>query len=131
MPRSDPANCAISPIGHNGGPPLDEMMSMTVKTAMRITDFSKDTLYDLLAAGEIKSFLMGSRRYIWAASLRAYIARRAAEPLTIRRSPKPRSGKGGRALGRGGEDLIQRGGSPSGNIRLFLEEGNNDPTRTT
>ena len=86
------------PLGHNGGPPLDEdLLSMTVKTATRIIGFSKDTLYDLLAAGEIKGFLMGSRRYIWAASLRAYIARRAAEPLTIRRSPKPR--QRGRGIG--------------------------------
>jgi excisionase family DNA binding protein len=69
-----------------------DMLSMTVKTTMRVADWSKDTVYDLIAAGEIKSFLMGSRRYIDAASVRDYIARRAAEPLTIRRSPQPRTG---------------------------------------
>jgi excisionase family DNA binding protein len=80
----------ISQFGHNGGPPLDDLMALTVKTATRVSGFSKDTLYDLLAAKEIKGFLMGSRRYIEGASLRAYIARRAAEPLSIRRAPKQR-----------------------------------------
>jgi excisionase family DNA binding protein len=71
-------------------PQLGETLSMTVKTAMKVTGLSKDGIYDLLAAGEINGFLMGSRRYIDATSLRNYIARRAAEPLSIRRSPKPR-----------------------------------------
>jgi len=86
----------LQSIGHNRSPLLDDdqQLSMTVKTATRITGFSKDCIYNLLAAGEIKGFLMGSRRFIWAASLRAYISRRAAEPLTIRRSPKPRHGRG-------------------------------------
>lgn len=70
---------------------LPDMQSRTVKTTQRVTGFSKDTIYDLLAAGEIRGFLMGSRRYIDAASLRDYIARRASEPLTIRRAPKPRT----------------------------------------
>jgi hypothetical protein len=77
-------------LGHNGGRPPDDLLSMTIRTAMRITGFSKDALYDLLAAGEIEGFLMGSRRYLTADSVRAYIARRAAEPLSIRRSPQPR-----------------------------------------
>jgi len=77
---------------------LPDIMSMTVKTCMQVTGFSKDTIYDLLAAGEIKGFLMGSRRFIDAASVRDYLARRAAEPLSIRRSPKPRHG---RRVGRG------------------------------
>jgi excisionase family DNA binding protein len=69
---------------------LHDIMSMAVKTCMQVTGFSKDTIYDLLAAGEIKGFLMGSRRFIDAASVRDYLARRAAEPLSIRRAPKPR-----------------------------------------
>jgi excisionase family DNA binding protein len=81
----------IPQLGHNGGTPLnDDLLSMTVKTAMRITGLSKDAIYDLLAAREIRGFLMGSRRYIEGASLRAYVERRAVEPLMIRRSPKPR-----------------------------------------
>jgi hypothetical protein len=43
---------------------------------------------------------MGSRRYIEGASLRAYIARRAAEPLSIRRAPKPRKHRKPRRDGR-------------------------------
>jgi predicted DNA-binding transcriptional regulator AlpA len=91
----------IASIGHNGGPPLDTLMSATVKTTVKLTGFSKDTVYDLIAAREFRSFLMGSRRYIDIGSVREYIARRAAEPLTIRRSPKiptgPRSGVGARS----------------------------------
>jgi hypothetical protein len=88
----DPADCGISTVGHVGGPPLGELWSMTVGTAMRVTGFSKDVIYHLIAAGEIDSFLQGSRRYLTGESVRAYIARRAAEPLTIRRSPKRRNG---------------------------------------
>jgi hypothetical protein len=74
-------------------PQLAQLHSMTIKTAMRVTGFSRDRLYDLLAAGEIQSFLMGSRRFIDAASLSSYVQRRASEPLTIRRSPQPRRGR--------------------------------------
>jgi hypothetical protein len=96
MPRSDDRQTTegLPPLGHNGGPPLDDLWSMTVKTAMRRSGFSRDTIYDLIAAGEVESFLQGSRRYLTGDSVRAYIARRAAEPLTIRRSPKPRHGRG-------------------------------------
>jgi hypothetical protein len=73
------------------------MQSMTVKTAMRITNFSKDCVYGLIATGDLQTFLMGSRRFITADSLRSYIQRRASEPLTIRRSPQPR--RRGRAIG--------------------------------
>jgi excisionase family DNA binding protein len=72
---------------------LDDLRwSLTVKTAMKATGFSKDAIYDLIASREVESFLMGSRRYLTGSSLHAYIERRAAEPLTIRRSPKPRHG---------------------------------------
>ena len=71
--------------------PLPSMQCMTVKTTMKVTNWSKDTIYDLLAADAIKSFLVGSRRYIDGASVRDYIKRRSAEELTLRRSPKPRA----------------------------------------
>jgi hypothetical protein len=92
QPPKDPTDSGVPAVGHNGGPPLDELWSMTVKTAMRVIGFSKDIIYDLIAAGEVESFLQGSRRYVTGDSVRAYIARRAAEPLTIRRSPKARIG---------------------------------------
>jgi excisionase family DNA binding protein len=88
----------IPQLSHDAGTPLDgDLLSMTIKTAARLSGFSRDTLYDLLAAGEVQSFLMGSRRFIDAASLRSYVQRRSAEPLTIRRSPQPR--RRGRAIG--------------------------------
>jgi hypothetical protein len=73
-------------------PAPEDFLSMTVKTACAVTDFSKDALYDLINADEVESFLMGSRRYIVAASLRAYIARRASEPLQSGRLPPIRGG---------------------------------------
>jgi hypothetical protein len=72
-------------------PQLHEMLSMRIKDAVRLSGISRDGLYTLLHAGEILSFTMGARRFIDAASLTAYVARRAHEPLTTRRSPKPRA----------------------------------------
>jgi excisionase family DNA binding protein len=72
---------------------LAEAMCMTVKTACARTGFSRDLIYDLLRDGQIVGFLMASRRYIDAASLRAYLKRRSAEPLSRRPSPNaPRVG---------------------------------------
>jgi excisionase family DNA binding protein len=65
---------------------------MTVRTACAITGFSKDALYDLINTGEVRSFLMGHRRFVDAASLRAYVAARAAEPLRNARSANLKNG---------------------------------------
>jgi excisionase family DNA binding protein len=73
-------------------PVLEDFLSMTVKTACTVTGFSKDALYDLINADEVESFLMGTRRYIVAASLRAYIERRSSEPLQSGRLPPRRDG---------------------------------------
>ena len=79
-------------------PALDNVWSMTIRTAVAITGFTKDTLYGLINSGEIKSFTMGSGRYIDAASLREYVIRRAAEPLQNARLPPRRNGpRAGRA----------------------------------
>jgi excisionase family DNA binding protein len=63
---------------------------MTLRDACRVTGISKDAMYALIRAGELATFLMGHRRFIVAESLRTYIARRAAEPLAIRRGPNTR-----------------------------------------
>src|SRR4051812_21673574 len=76
---------------------LSQSFSMTMKGTSAATGFSRDTLYDLLRAGEIQGFLMGNRRYIETGSVREYLARRVSEPLTIRRSPKSRTGSGSRS----------------------------------
>jgi hypothetical protein len=75
---------------------LEDFLSMTVRTACAVTGFSRDALYDLINVGEVKSFLMGYRRYVEAASLRANIARRTSEPLQSGRLP-PRPGATGDA----------------------------------
>lgn len=75
--------------------PLTDSLSMTVKTAIKRTELSKDALYDLIRDGAIKSFLMGTRRYILVESLIEYLRRRAAEPPTIRPSPNKRTAQNG------------------------------------
>jgi hypothetical protein len=72
---------AASGIGHNGGPPIDELLSATIKDACRLSGFSRDAMYAVINAGEVESFLMGSRRFVVIPSLRSYIATRASEPL--------------------------------------------------
>jgi hypothetical protein len=73
-------------------PALEDFLAMTVKTACTVSEFSRDAMYDLINAREVKSFTMGTRRYIDAASLRAYIARRSSEPLQSGRVPPRRDG---------------------------------------
>jgi hypothetical protein len=82
-------------LGHNGGPALEDFLSMTIRDACRVTGFSRDAMYDLINAGEVQSFLMGHRRYVDAASLRAYIARRSSEPLQSGRLPPRQHGPRG------------------------------------
>jgi hypothetical protein len=67
--------------------PFDNLISASIRDACRLSGFSRDAMYGLINAGSIKSFLMGSRRFIDAASLRAYIARRTEEPLRRGRLP--------------------------------------------
>jgi excisionase family DNA binding protein len=74
---------------------LDDFLSLTIRTACVLTGFSRDAIYDLINTGEVKSFLMGSRRYIDAASLRAYVAARAAEPPRNARSANLKNGPQG------------------------------------
>jgi hypothetical protein len=71
---------------------IDTTLSMPIKVASRITGFSRDLLYDLIRTNEIKSFTMGVRRFVITESIRDYLRRRAAEPLTIRRGPNTRIG---------------------------------------
>jgi excisionase family DNA binding protein len=74
---------------------LEDFLSMTIRDACVLTGFSRDAIYDLINTGEVKSFLMGSRRYIDAASLRAYVAARAAEPVRNARSANLKNGPRG------------------------------------
>jgi excisionase family DNA binding protein len=86
-----------APIGHNGGPPLDDRprlidsFSMNTKNACRVTGLGKDTLYELNAQGLVRSFLVGAKRLWETSSLHEYVERRASEPTTLRRSPQTRT----------------------------------------
>jgi hypothetical protein len=59
---------------------LDELVPLVVKpkTAWRLLACSNTKGYELLAAGELESFLDGRSRKITVASIRALIARRLA-----------------------------------------------------
>jgi hypothetical protein len=82
---SDRAESPVPPGPRRRARPADPdslgRLSMTMKAAIAVTGFSRDAIYDLINDGSIKSFLMGHRRYIDAASLRTYVERRASEPF--------------------------------------------------
>ena len=83
--------------GHNGGPALDELLSLSVQDACARTGFSRAQVYRLLAAGRLKSFTLGKRRYVDAVSLRELIAELSAqpEPDKIERQSRGRDGRWG------------------------------------
>jgi len=73
--------------GHNGGPPLADLISLSINDAAARTGIPKTTLYDLMNAGRLETFVLGRRRFIDAASLRKLIAaqKEAAPSLNRRR----------------------------------------------
>ena len=48
-------------------------LSMTIKAAIAVTGFSRDAIYNLINDGSVRSFLMGNRRYIDAATTIAQV----------------------------------------------------------
>jgi hypothetical protein len=60
------------------------------KTAWKMLACSNTRGYELLAAGEITSFLDGRSRKILVSSIRAYVARR----LEASMGPRPKRGRG-------------------------------------
>lgn len=74
-------------ISHNGGLPLDNLISLSINDASARTSIPKTTLYDLINAGRLETFILGRRRFIDAASLRKLIAaqKEAAPALNRRR----------------------------------------------
>jgi excisionase family DNA binding protein len=74
---------------------LNELLSLTIDDCARRTGFSRPLLYRLLAAGKLRSFKMGKRRYIDAGSLRELIA----ELKSAEARPPPPRGKDGRWYG--------------------------------
>lgn len=58
--------------------PSDEALIISPRRAQAMLDVGHSRLYELLAAGELKSFKDGKSRKILVASIRDYVARRLA-----------------------------------------------------
>ena len=65
-------------------PTLEEALSYSTTDTKRVTGWHDKQLYDELKAGKVKSYTIGRRRYIEAASLRARIAELVAAASPIR-----------------------------------------------
>ena len=65
-------------IDHNGGPPLNQIEPLAVppRVAWHLLGCGNTHGYELLAAGELESYLDGRSRRITMRSIKAYIARR-------------------------------------------------------
>ena len=94
-------------------PPSDvEPLVVRPATAWVLLGCAKSYGYELLAAGELDSFVDGSARKITVASIKAYIARQIAKSGKVRQSPaKPfkdrkRARRNARGRTRAEEDRI-------------------------
>jgi hypothetical protein len=90
-------------IGHNGGPSLEELISLSIEDCVIRTGISEAQIYRLIRGGRLGSFKLGKRRYVKAASLRALLEELTAETEAVARrgAPTPwRRGPGGRWVGR-------------------------------
>ena len=73
-------------IGHNGGPPLNDLeplvgiYSLTINDASKRTGISRSRIYRFLDAGRLRSFKVGKARLIIAQSLVQLLAELAAGP---------------------------------------------------
>ena len=85
-------------IGHNDGPPLDDLepldgiYSLTIADASKRTGLSRSRLYRFLDAERLRSFKVGKQRLIIAQSLRQLLAELAASPERAPLSPSRRPG---------------------------------------
>ena len=85
-------------IGHNGGPPLDDLVpldgiySLTIAEASARTGLSRSRLYRFLDAGRLRSFKVGKQRLIIAQSLRKLLGELVASPEGAPSSPPRRQG---------------------------------------
>jgi len=90
VPKAEPR------IGHNGGPPLNELEPLAVppRVAWHLLGCGNTHGYELLAAGELDSFLDGRARKITMRSIKGYIARRLAANRATTEAPLPRRKRG-------------------------------------
>jgi hypothetical protein len=79
-------------------PALEEALSYSMDDTRQVTGWTEPQLYDELKTGRVKSYTLGRRRFIEAASLRARIAQLVNEAAPIR--PEARfAGRNGRKDG--------------------------------
>jgi excisionase family DNA binding protein len=69
-------------------PALEKLFSLSVEDTCERTGWSKSQVYRELSSGGLKSYTIGRRRYVDAASLRARIAELVAGSEPIK--PEPR-----------------------------------------
>lgn len=65
-PSRDPSGADLQPLSH------------PIEAAIARLGTSRGTLYKLIAAGEIRTYSVGKRRYVTEAALRDFVARREA-----------------------------------------------------
>jgi excisionase family DNA binding protein len=101
-------------IGHNGGPPLQEVEPLVVgpRIAWYLLGCGNTHGYELIAAGELESYLDGRSRRITMRSIKAYIARRLATNRATTAAPtKPPPRRRGRPR-KSPADTVERICSP-------------------
>jgi excisionase family DNA binding protein len=68
---------------------LDTPFGLPLDKAAEIVPGSRDTLYKLIAAGELESYTVGRRRIVTVRSIRSYHARRLAAETAKRAATSP------------------------------------------
>jgi len=66
---------------HTSRPPV-EPIAVAIPEATRVAGVSRSSLYPAIMAGEIESAVIGRRRVVILASLRAWIMRHVARPAS-------------------------------------------------
>jgi len=77
-------------------PALEELFSLSVEDTCERTGWSKSQVYRELSSGGLKSYTIGRRRYVDAASLRARIAELVVSSEPIKPEPRFRGQDGPR-----------------------------------
>ncbi len=62
-------------------PAVSDKLAVSVNDAAVIIGLGRDLTYRLVMSGEVKSFLVGTRRLVPVAGLREYIERRTADAV--------------------------------------------------
>lgn len=61
----------------------DDKLAVSINEAAEMIGVKRDLMFRLVLNGDISSFKVGSRRIVSVEALRAYIARRTAEPYEV------------------------------------------------